>query len=178
MSSRKGNILRAKDIIEAAEHASAHTAHGHTHANVLAAIKYGFLKYRIGGDVIYDPTEAVAIEGNSGPYLQYAHARARSILSKTTPNPANVTKIAEGERTLVNKLLDYSDVIARATADLSPHTVATYLYELAQEFNRFYEHQRVVGDPREAFRAQLVAVYADVLKHGLGILGIEAPEKM
>jgi len=178
MSSRKGNILRAEDILEAVELASAQTAHGHTHANILAAIKYGFLKYRIGGDVIYDPAEAVAIEGNSGPYLQYAHARARSILSKTTLNSTKSTNIVEGERTLVNKLLDYSDVITRATADLSPHSLATYLYELAQEFNRFYEHQRVVGDPREAFRTQLVAVYADVLKHGLGILGIEAPEKM
>ena len=178
MSSRKGNILRASDIIEAAKEASAQTEHAHTHDNVLAAIKYGFLKFRIGGDVIYDPAEAVAIEGNSGPYLQYAHARARSILSKTSPNSSNVSNITEGERNLVNKLLDYPEIISRATLELSPHSVAGYLYELAQEFNRFYEHQRVVGDPREAFRAYLVSVYADVLKKGLNLLGIEAPEKM
>ena len=178
MSSRKGNILRAEDIIDAAEQASAQTEHAHTHDNVLAAIKYGFLKFRIGGDVIYDPAEAVAIEGNSGPYLQYAHARARSILTKTKPNHDTVSDITDGERTLTNKLLDYSDVIARATTELSPHIVANYLYELAQEFNRFYEHERVVGDPREGFRAHLVSVYAKVLHDGLELLGIVAPEKM
>jgi arginyl-tRNA synthetase len=178
MSSRKGNILRATDIIEAAEQASSQTEHTHTHANILAAIKYGFLKFRIGGDVIYDPAESVAIEGNSGPYLQYAHARARSILSKTTASSKKATDITEGERILINKLLDYTDVITRATIDLSPHSLATYLYELSQEFNRFYEHQRVVGDPREGFRAQLVTVYAEVLRKGLDLLGIDAPEKM
>jgi len=178
MSSRKGNILRAEDIIDAAEQASAQTEHAHTHDNVLAAIKYGFLKFRIGGDVIYDPAEAVAIEGNSGPYLQYAHARARSILTKTKPNHDTVSDVTDGERILTNKLLDYSDVIARATTELSPHIVANYLYELAQEFNRFYEHERVVGDPREGFRAHLVSVYAKVLHDGLELLGIVAPEKM
>ncbi len=178
MSSRKGNILRASDIIDAAEQASAQAEHGHTHDNVLAAIKYGFLKFRIGGDIVYDPAEAVAIEGNSGPYLQYAHARARSILSKINPVDNKFIDIEEGERNLVNKLLDYKDVITRATTELSPHIVANYLYELAQEFNRFYENQRVVGDPRESFRAQLVTTYADVLEKGLDLLGIVAPNKM
>lgn len=178
MSSRKGNILRASDIIEAAEQASSQAEHTNTHDNILAAIKYGFLKFRIGGDVIYDPAESVAIEGNSGPYLQYAHARARSILTKTKASTTNVSDITKGERPLVNKLLDYSSVIERATTELSPHIVATYLYELAQEFNRFYEHERVVGDTREGFRAHLVGIYADVLDKGLGLLGIEAPERM
>ncbi len=82
------------------------------------------------------------------------------------------------ERSLARKVSEYPEVIERAVADLMPHHVCTYLYELAQTFNRFYEQAKVVGDPRQATRLKLVELYADVLKDGLGILGIAAPERM
>jgi arginyl-tRNA synthetase len=82
MSSRKGNILRATDVLDSATKAS-QQVHGHESAEtVLGAVKYAFLKHRMGGDIIYDPKESVSLEGNSGPYLQYAHARAKSIIRK------------------------------------------------------------------------------------------------
>ena len=180
MSSRKGNIVTALDIIQAARDAATETNLGANEETVLAAVKYAFAKVRIGGDISYDPTESIALEGNSGPYLQYAHARARSILRKATAatSEADSTEYLDAERTLALKLGEYSEAVNRATHEYMPHHICTYLYELAQAFNRFYENNRVVGDEREAHRAALVTRYADVLKNGLELLGIHAPNKM
>lgn len=178
MSSRKGNILRAVDVLEAAKQAQQKIT-GNTDEQVsLAAVKYAFIKQRTGGDIVYDPEESVSMEGNSGPYLQYAHARAHSILSKASKKPTEVKDLQEGERSLVRKLGEYAEVVDKAAAELMPHHICTYLYELAQTFNRFYEKNRVVGDEREAVRVALVKKYADTLKSGLAILNITAPEKM
>ena len=175
MSSRKGNILRAVDVLEAAAQANEREDKSVT----LGAVKYAFLKVRTGGDIVYNPKESVSLEGNSGPYLQYAHARACSIIAKAgTQSSIRPTSLEAGERTLLNKLTEYREVVELATKELSPHIICTYLYELAQVFNRFYEHNRVIDDPRQAERLQLVSAYASVLKNGLGILGISAPEKM
>lgn len=178
MSSRKGNILRAVDVLEAASQANK-IATGKTDMNVeLGAVKYAFLKVRTGGDIIYNPEESVSLEGNSGPYLQYAHARAKSILAKASVPKGELASLESSERLLAVKLLEYGDVIARAVEELMPHLVCTYLYELAQEFNRFYEHNRVIDDPRQSERLGLVACYADVLNKGLMLLGIHAPDSM
>jgi arginyl-tRNA synthetase len=220
MSSRKGNFLRAVDVIDEAAVANREATGQENVSTVLAAIKYSFLKNRIGGDIIFDPKESVALEGNSGPYLQYAHARARSILAKyqapstndqtnskseipnahakvetvilndseesfvpegdlSTPlRSAQDDTLQLGERLLTRKLTEYPEVIQKAMQELMPHHICTYLYELAQEFNRFYEKNRVIGDDREALRLSLVETYADTLKTGLELLGIHAPERM
>ena len=178
MSSRKGNILRATDILEAAKKANLAANKEENGKTVLAAVKYSFLKNRIGGDVIYDPAESVALEGNSGPYLQYAHARARSILNKSVVVAGRATNLGAGERSLLRKIGEYSEVVDKSVEELMPHHICTYLYELAQIFNRFYEGNRVIGDPREAARIKLVRAYADILKNGLELLNIPAPEKM
>jgi arginyl-tRNA synthetase len=178
MSSRKGNILRASDVLDAAEAANKVSSDRDDPQAVLGAVKYAFLKQRMGPDIIYDPEESVSLDGNSGPYLQYAHARARSILSKAGKTPARPQSLQSDERSLTRKVSEYPEVIEKAVADLMPHYICTYLYELAQTFNRFYEHNRVVGDAREASRLQLVGLYADVLKDGLTLLGIAAPERM
>lgn len=180
MSSRKGNVLLALQILELARKAGAESAIKPSEASIVAAVKYSFAKVRVGGDIAYDPYESVALEGNSGPYLQYAHARARSIAlkgEKMEHFPAGV-QYEEGERLLLRKLAMYPDVIATATSELMPHGICTYLYELAQLFNRFYEHNRVIGSDREAVRLGLVTAYADVLKDGLELLGITAPDKI
>lgn len=179
MSSRKGNFLRADDILEAAEDAAKQINPKADYNTVLAAVKYAFLKNRIGGDIIYDSKESVALEGNSGPYLQYSHARARSIIAKVASKPnAEPTNFLDGERSLVRKLGEYSEVIDKAVEELMPHHICTYLYELAQTFNNFYEHNRVIDDDRQATRLYLVGQYADTLKKGLGLLNITAPERM
>jgi arginyl-tRNA synthetase len=178
MSSRKGNFLRASDVLDVATEANKQVNGRDDEQAVLGAVKYAFLKQRIGPDIMYDPEESVSLEGNSGPYLQYAHARARSILGKTSAATDTIETLQPGERSLARKIGEYPEAIEKAVAELMPHHVCTYLYELAQVFNRFYEHNRVVGDDREAERAHLVHLYAEVLKDGLTLLGIAAPDKM
>lgn len=181
MSSRRGNILQAQDILDAASEANRQLTGNDDPNVVIGAVKYAFLKQRIGGDIIYDPKESVSLEGNSGPYLQYAHARARSILAKkgeVATAALDAPDFDEYERLLVLKLTEYPEVLARATAELLPHYICTYLYELAQTFNRFYEHSRVLNDPREVLRLQLVLRYADTLHDGLALLGIPSPDRL
>ncbi|MCA9344654.1 arginine--tRNA ligase [Candidatus Saccharibacteria bacterium] len=193
MSSRKGSVVTAKDIISSASEAAKNSSNDVSQNSVLAAIKYAFTKNKIGGDVVYSPEESVALEGNSGPYLQYAHARAASIIAKRAKTgndnlveQKSVHELALGEdqqldnseRRLVAKLGEYSEVINTAIAELSPHLINSYIYELAQEFNRFYENSRVIGSDKQHFRLALVAVYADTLKDGLSLLGIDAPNEM
>ena len=181
MSSRLGNFLRAVDVLDAASEAA--KSLGKDDANhdltVLGAIKYSFLKNRMGGDIIYDPEESVSVEGNSGPYLQYAHARARSIVRKAETETKVIDgEFEEGERSLAFKITEYSEVFDKAVTDLEPHLIATYLYELAQVFNRFYEVDKVIGDPRQSIRLHLVNLYSRRLKDGLELLNINAPEQM
>lgn len=180
MSSRLGNILTAEDVIVSAEKAAKEVSGKKDEKVVLAAIKYSMLKQRMGGDIIYDPVESVSVIGNSGPYLQYSYARAKSIMAKVD----KINKIdgdisfEAGERLLVKKLARYNRVIEQTAAELSPNILCTYLYELAQEFSRFYEKNRVVGDKREGIRLVLISIYADRLKGGLEILGIDSPERL
>jgi arginyl-tRNA synthetase len=183
MSSRRGNILRAADVLDAAKEANKKLYDSEDGQVVLAAVKYAFLKNRVGGgDVIYDPEESVSLQGNSGPYLQYAHARARSILGKAQSSKLKAQSspqaLEAGERSLLRKISEYPEVVNKAVSELMPHHICTYLYELAQVFNHFYEHNRVIGGPREALRLQLVSAYADALKNGLDLLNIPAPERM
>lgn len=178
MSSRKGNVLRAVEVLEAAREANKAIS-GQANDDIsLGAVKYAFLKVRTGGDVVYDPEESVSLEGNSGPYLQYAHARARSIIRKAGSEGGEIDSLEAGERTLVRKISEYPEVVDKAVAELMPHHICTYLYELAQTFNRFYENNRVIGDQRQALRLALVTRYADTLRDGLMFLGIASPDKM
>ena len=179
MSSRKGNVLMASDIISDAIVANQKYSGKQDNSVAIGAIKYAFLRQRIGGDIIYDPEESVSLQGNSGPYLQYAHARARSILEKSTLENAEVIdSLTTHERSLARALSHYQLVLSKSINEFMPHHICTYLYELAQIFNRFYENSKVVGDEREAIRRVLVERYAETLKAGLEILGITAPNKM
>lgn len=182
MSSRTGEVVEIGWLFDQIAAANTHeVSTEQAEATERGALRYEFLKIRIGGDVIFDINEAVAIKGNSGPYLQYAHARAKSILRKAQWDggaAADTTLLEPAERALLRQLGMYAETVERATAELLPHLICTYLYELAQIFNRFYEHNHVVGDAREAVRLPLVALYAQTLERGLTILGIPAPDIM
>lgn len=181
MSSRKGNVLMAQDIIESAVVANQQASGKDDRSVAVGAVKYAFLKQRIGGDIVYDPEESISLNGNSGPYLQYAHARGRSILVKIGEAQTEVVAVDaldEHERALAAKLTEYVEAVNKAAQDLMPHHICNYLYELAQVFNRFYENSQVIGDSRQDMRLVLVRRYADTLKAGLAILGIEAPDQM
>lgn len=178
MSSRRGNVVTALEILEAAREAGRTSGTNPSEETILAAVKYAFAKNRIGGDIVYDPTESIALEGNSGPYLQYAHARACSILRRAGTSGSLEGELQPDERSLLRKIGQYAEVVEQATTELMPHYICTFLYELAQKFNSFYEHNRVMGDERQAIRLALVEQYARTLRAGLELLGIHAPDHM
>lgn len=178
MSSRSGDVVEIGWLFEQFKQAIEERGGEPRDEIAAGAMRYQFLKVKIGSDVVFDIDEAVSLQGNTGSYLQYAHARARSILKKAAALPGDITDLTESERLLVRKLTEYADVIELATRELLPHHIATYLYELAQEFNRFYEKNQVIGDERQAVRLAIVAGYADTLQKGLGVLGIVAPDQM
>lgn len=179
MSSRKGNILSANQVLDTAEEANKKLTGKMDTQTSLSAVKYAFLKQRSGGDIIYDPEESVSIEGNSGPYLQYAYARACSIIAKSkAASEVKDVELEASERSLLRKIGEFSEVIDKAASELMPHHVCTYLYELAQSFNSFYEQNRVIDNPRQDIRLSLVKHYTDTLKVGLNLLNIPAPEHM
>ena len=180
MSSRNGEVVEVEWLLEQIHDAIKNRGAEPTKDVVVGAIRYEFLKTRVGSDVIFDINDAASISGNSGPYLQYAHARACAILRKSLTNNdvATVDALDKNEHTLLLKLSEYSEQKNRAITELMPHHLCTYLFELTQVFNSFYEKSRVIGDDREAIRIRLVKEYKNILASGLDILGIPALEKM
>lgn len=184
MSSRKGNFIKAVDVIELVEEAM---GEGADEKIVLAAIKYAFLKYRMGGDIVFDPQESVSTTGNSGVYLLYSAVRAKKILQKTEEKgelnkkfvqKVDLTEQKSFERILNKKIVQYAGVIREAVRDKAPYKLCLYLYELAQEFSRFYEHVPVAGTNEVQERKVTVRAYLNVMEDGLGLLGIEVPDQM
>jgi arginyl-tRNA synthetase len=180
MSSRLGNVARAVDVVKVASDAVQAEDTTTKQQIALGALKYSLLKNRIGGDIAFDLDQSVSLEGNSGPYLQYAAVRAGSILAKgaNISQVTEISKLDEYERALAWQLAQYSQAIEQSLADSSPHHLCSYLYGLSQSFNRFHENSRVIGDDREGLRMTLVNRYRDVLVEGLDLLGIEVPAKM
>lgn len=199
MSSRKGNFLKAVDVIDlisgelmkVQEEVSRNKGEGMSSGVdpkiLFGAIRYAFLKYKVGGDIIFDVKESVSMTGNSGPYLQYSAVRAQKVLGKILESQVEkVNKkveqkdwILEGlERNLIKKIMQYKKVLDEVVDELSPSKLCTYLYEIAQDFSRFYENVQVVGSEFEVERGAIVLAYLKILTHGLSILGIEIPEKM
>ena len=203
MSSRKGNFLKAVDVLAMVGDALKSEYDSADELVSIAATKYAFLKYKMGGNIIFDPKESVKMTGNSGPYLLYACVRAKKILSKGVEDAqrANIRDDGSGiasephddgrersgsrvriptpsERVLMKKLLEYNAVLDEAVSEMAPHKVANYLYELAQHFSRFYESCPVIGSDQEKERIKLVKVYLNIMTHGLNLLGINVPEEM
>lgn len=178
MSSRNGDIIEIGWLFEQFKQAIEERGGEPTDEIAAGAMRYQFLKVKIGSDVVFDITEAVSLQGNTGSYLQYAHARACRILEKAGESVEVLDTVKPEDRQLVRKLGEYHEIIKRANSELAPHHICTYLFELAQEFNRYYESNQVIGSDVEAHRLALVNVYAETLRRGLKLLGIVAPDSM
>jgi arginyl-tRNA synthetase len=145
------------------------------------AIKFELLKYDTYQDIVFDLDGALDIHGMSGPYVQYAATRAKSVLAKANRQMANgqiAGALPESERTMLRKLYRFPEIVASSLHDFAPHYLCLYLFELSQLWNAFYNENRIVGSEREPERIFLTKAVAQVLENGLGLLGIEAPEKM
>lgn len=179
MSSRKGNFLKAVDVLQMVKEALQQDYNSNDETVALAATKYAFLKYKMGGNIIFDPHESVKMTGDSGPYLLYSAVRAKKILANSKNNTtANNYIYNIYEKNLSKKIIEYKEVLAESVTEMAPHKLANYLYELAQCFSRFYEQCPVIGCENEFERAKLVKVHLNTMTHGLQLLGINIPEKM
>ncbi|NNG38591.1 arginine--tRNA ligase [Flexivirga sp. ID2601S] len=149
----------------------------------IGAIKYADLSVSHDSGYTFDLDRMLALQGNTGPYLQYATARLRSILGRVdAADPKGPIVLTEpAERALALRLLEFGAVVAQIGVTLEPHRLAAYLYELASAFTTFYEHCPVLkAEPAEVrdSRIALCALTLRVLVRGLDLLGIEAPEQM
>jgi arginyl-tRNA synthetase len=151
----------------------------------IGAVKYADLSTDRIRDYVFDWDRMLAFDGNTAPYLQYAHARICSIFRRAAVDRETVRGTpmalhAEQERALAKRLLAYPTAIDETLATYSPHKLAIYLFDLAQDFTAFYEHCPVMraDEPVRSSRLALCDVTAHTLEHGLGLLGIEAPESM
>ena len=155
----------------------------------VGALKYSILKQVNGKDIIFDFDKSISFEGDSGPYLQYSYARAKSILRKAKEEKIPSlfkfwpkAKISDKrEITELEKMLyRFPEIVERAGVEYSPHYIATYLIELSSSFNNFYGKGRIVdkADVESPYKVALTESFSIVLKNGLSLLGIQAPEKM
>ena len=154
----------------------------------LGALKYFILKVDPRKNMMFDPKESIDFNGNTGPFIQYTHARICSVLRKaaemgiTLPNKLNEDlQISDTEGMLIQSLASYPDVVAQAGKEFSPALIANYIYDLVKQFNSFYHDFSILKEENEdvrAFRLLLSKSVAKVVKSGMGLLGIEVPERM
>lgn len=196
LKSRSGDPLKFVDLLdEAVERAQASIADKNPEllerdAAIAKAVGIGAVKYfelstdRIK-DYVFDWDRMLAFEGNTGPYLQYAHARICSIfrragIDRATARSAPISIDHPAERALAMRLMGYPSAIANTLDTYSPHKLCTYVYELASEFSTFYQECPILksDEPVRTSRLALADLTARVLEHSLGLLGISAPQEM
>lgn len=182
MSSRKGNIITARELLkEVIEKAQERNPDPVVAEQVgVGALKYMILRSAPGGSIVFDPEKSLSLDGDSGPYLQYAYVRACSVLEK-----ANALELRKDAHSLTSDapmlarlLMRFPDMVKKAQALSGPHILTTYLTQLAGEWNSFYAKERIIGSPDEDAKLALVQVFATTLRNGLMLLGIPAPERM
>ena len=134
--------------------------------------------------MLFNPEESVDFQGNTGPFIQYTHARIKSLLRKgaeMNPREGEYRDIAESERNIVKYLVLYPQMVQQAATEQSPSVIANYVYDLVKFYNAFYQQQPILTDENEtaiAFRLKLSECTARVVKSGMKLLGIEVPERM
>jgi arginyl-tRNA synthetase len=192
MGSRKGNVVTGESLIKdtialveekVKDRGFSEEEKGKVAKMVgVAALKYSILKQSTGGDIVYDFEKSISFEGDSGPYLQYSYARANSVLEKAkSENILPDFGVLPDEVSEVEKVLyRFPEIVARSASENQPHHIANYLIEVARSFNSFYGNTMIVSkeDKTSAYKIALTFAFTFVMKKGLHLLGIEAPEKM
>ena len=161
----------------------------------MGALKYFILKVDARKNMLFNPEESIDFNGNTGPFIQYTYARIRSILRKASPSPSQGgvnlaglklslskdTELSDKEISLIQHLQGFQAAVKQAGADYNPSCIANYCYELVKEYNQFYHDFSVLREEDEKkrlFRIALSAAVSQVIKNGMGLLGIEVPERM
>lgn len=182
MSTRKGNVIWLEDVLSEAHHRAKKLGSESDELIgmvAIGALKWNDLKRDSKTDIVFDWDEMLSMEGNSGPYLQYTYARAHSILEKSGDKKTEIKSEPEkAELDILRYLSQFSEIIMNAAKNYSPNILANYLFGLAQKFNNFYNTNRILDSEKKEIRIGITRGVAQVLKNGLDLLGIEAPEKM
>lgn len=149
----------------------------------MGALKYFILKVDARKNMLFNPEESIDFNGNTGPFIQYTHARIRSILRKAETDGAIVagTQLNDKEIALIQKMNEYGAAVEQAGKDYSPSGIANYCYELTKEFNQFYHDYSILreeDEQKKQMRLVLARNVAKIIRNGMSLLGIEVPERM
>ena len=203
MKSREGTVVDADELMEEMVATAAHHTkelgkiEGFTEAQAtelyeilgMGALKYFLLKVDPKKRMLFNPQESIEFQGNTGPFIQYSHARIAAILRKaeqigvdlSADSFANLSELAETESALIQLLNDFERKIKMAAEEYSPAILAQYLFDLSKEYNRFYAELPIFHEKDQqlqAFRVALSLQTAKTIKRGMSLLGIQVPERM
>ena len=201
MKSREGTVVDADDLMDdmvatAKEMGKDRETEGATEAELneiarivgLGALKYFILKVDPKKNMLFNPQESIDFNGNTGPFIQYTHARIKSVLRKAAAEGIvlpeqldNSIETNEKETQLIQLLASYPNVVAQAGQEFSPSVIANYAYELSKEFNQFYHDYSFLKEENpviKQMRLVLAANVAKTIKSAMSLLGIEVPERM
>ncbi|MBP5763642.1 MAG: arginine--tRNA ligase [Bacteroidales bacterium] len=200
MKSREGTVVDADDLMAAmindAKEVSSERLQDLSEADKaqvyrmigLGALKYFLLKVNPVNNMVFNPAESIDFNGNTGPFIQYTHARIKSVLRKAEANGDRISadnldgvEVSEKEQTIIQKLVDFEGVVLRAGREYSPAQIANYAYDLAKEYNQFYHDTPIMKEEdvrKRQLRLVLSASVARVIKTAMSLLGIEVPERM
>ncbi len=201
MKSREGTVVDADDLIDEMVNTARETSQelgklGECSADELndiatcvglGALKYFILKVDPRKNMLFDPKESIDFNGNTGPFIQYTHARIKSVLRKAEEQgiaidcaPSNIT-ISDKEAGLIRLLAQFPEVVRQAGNDYSPSVIANYVYDLVKEYNQFYHDFSILRESDEqlrSFRLLLSKNVAKIVRLGMQLLGIDVPERM
>ena len=202
MKSREGTVVDADDLVEEMVRQAKATADESGKFDDMSeeerqevarivgmgALKYFLLKVDARKNMLFNPEESIDFNGNTGPFIQYTYARIRSILRKAEDQhfdhvnlPTATFELSNKEQEIISSVANFAAVVKLAGKDYSPSVIANYCYELTKEYNQFYHDCSVLKEEDEAkrqFRLVLSANVAKVIRLGMGLLGIEMPERM
>jgi arginyl-tRNA synthetase len=200
MKSREGTVVDADELMDemiatatemAGEPGRLQGVAEDERADVLRMISLGALKYFIlkvdpKKTMLFNPKESIDFNGNTGPFIQYTHARIRSILRKAAEQglkaeASDSAVLSPKEVRLVKIVSAYPEKVREAADSFSPAVLANYSYELAKEFNQYYHDTQILREPDQvllSMRLLLIEVVADVLRAAMSLLGIQLPDRM
>ena len=190
MSSRTGNVVLGEWLLDEAKtrikKEFADMDEETAEKIAVGAVKYSMLKFSTASDISFSFDESISLEGNSGPYIQYTFARTQSVLGKLKVKSQNAklqfksqnSKLETEELSLLRTIHHFPGVVESAAENFAPNLLCNYLFDLAQKFNLFYQKHPILKGDNKEFRLALTTAVGQVLKNGLHLLGIAAPDRM
>lgn len=197
MKSREGTVVDADELMEEMHQEAVKKTselgklEGYTESEKeqvneligLGALKYFILKVDPKKRILFDPNESIEFNGNTGPFIQYTYARTCSVLRKAAKQTLEIKdkELNKAEQKLIILLSSYEELIEKSAADLNPALIANYIYDVSKEYNSFYQSNRILDAENESEQQLRLAITqwtGNVIRHGLSLLGIGAPERM